>query len=1064
MAMQSPSSSFSYGFTYQVFLSFRGTDTRYGFTGNLYKALTDKGINTFIDDNDLQRGDEITPSLIKAIEESRIFIPVFSVNYASSSFCLDELVHIIHCFKSKGRLVLPVFHGVEPTQVRHWSGSYGEALSKHEYRFQNNKQNMERLHQWKIALNQAANFSGYHFSPGSYEYKFIGEIVKYISNKINRVPLHVANYPVGLQSRVQHVKSLLDKGSDEGVYMVGLYGTGGLGKSTLAKAIYNFIADQFDGLCFLHNVRENSTKNKLKHLQEELLLKTIGLEVRLGDTSEGVPIIKERLCRKKILLILDDVDNIKQLHVLAGGLDWFGRGTRVIITTRDKHILTSHEIESVYAMEGLYGIEALELLRWMAFKNNQVPSSYEEILNRAVTYASGHPLAIEIIGSNLFGKSIEEWKNTLEGYEKIPNKEIQKILRISYDALEEEEQSVFLDIACCFKGSIWVEVENILHAHYGHCIKHHVGVLAEKSLIKINSHWGPYVDVTLHDLIEDMGKEVVRQESPKELGERSRLWYYDDIILVLKENTGTSKIEMIYLDFPSTEAVIDWNGKAFKKMKNLRTLIIKNGHFSKGSWYLPSGLRVLEWPRYPLGCIPFSISNKTFEKMKILKLDNCEYLTNISDVSCLPNLEIFSFKKCENLISIDESIGFLDKLQILNAEGCDKLSSFPPLKLNSLRELELSFCKILKKFPEILDKMNNINNITLIDTGIKEFPSSFQNLTELHNLSIRGHGKLIFRGSIPMMSNLSQVDFDGYSQFVTKPNDELSSLLSSNVKEIIIRTSKHKFLAVTLTLFSNVETLDISGSDIKILPECIKNCCFLKSIYLDYCQYLEEIRGIPPNLKSLSALGCESLTSSSKSMLVNQKLHEAGGTEFRFPSSRSELIPEWFEHQRREQSISFSFRNNFPSLVFYLSIIRLYECKIVDSGLRVYLLINDYAYTLDHLEFGNPFDIPGKYTYIFSSDWKNWLELGDYTPKGHPELKSMLDDALLKNEWIHAEVKIMIYLNPDLDSDLNDEDIVVESGIHVLKNLTSMDDIQFSISSLSKKRKLYEFLNESTSE
>jgi len=79
MAIQSPSSSssFSYAFTYQVFLSFRGSDTRYGFTGNLYKALTDKGIHTFIDDNDLLRGDEITPSLVKAIEESRILFPYY---------------------------------------------------------------------------------------------------------------------------------------------------------------------------------------------------------------------------------------------------------------------------------------------------------------------------------------------------------------------------------------------------------------------------------------------------------------------------------------------------------------------------------------------------------------------------------------------------------------------------------------------------------------------------------------------------------------------------------------------------------------------------------------------------------------------------------------------------------------------------------------------------------------------------------------------------------------------------------------------------------------------------
>jgi len=166
MAMQSPSSTFSYGFTYQVFLSFRGSDTRYGFTGNLYKALTDKGIHTFIDDNHLPRGNEITPSLIKAIEESRIFIPIFSTNYASSSFCLDELVHIIHCYKTKGRLVLPVFFGVHPTSMRHHTGSYGEALAEHEKRFQNDKDNMERLQRWKMAIRQVSNLSGYHFTLG----------------------------------------------------------------------------------------------------------------------------------------------------------------------------------------------------------------------------------------------------------------------------------------------------------------------------------------------------------------------------------------------------------------------------------------------------------------------------------------------------------------------------------------------------------------------------------------------------------------------------------------------------------------------------------------------------------------------------------------------------------------------------------------------------------------------------------------------------------------------------------------------------------------------------------
>lgn len=169
MALQS-SSSFTYGFTYDVFLSFRGSDTRYGFTGNLWKALSGRGIHTFIDDKDLERGDEITPALIKAIEESRIAIPVFSNNDASSSFCLDELVNIIDRVKAKGRLVLPIFYDVDPSHVRHQTGSYGEALAKHEARFKVNKkkfnENMERLQKWKAALHQIANLSGHHFKLG----------------------------------------------------------------------------------------------------------------------------------------------------------------------------------------------------------------------------------------------------------------------------------------------------------------------------------------------------------------------------------------------------------------------------------------------------------------------------------------------------------------------------------------------------------------------------------------------------------------------------------------------------------------------------------------------------------------------------------------------------------------------------------------------------------------------------------------------------------------------------------------------------------------------------------
>jgi len=157
------SSSFTYGWKYDVFLSFTGQDTRPGFTGYLYKALTDRGIHTFIDDEELQLGEQIMPSLVKAIAETRIAILVFSKNYAFSSFCLDELVHILDFIKEKGRLVFPIFYDVDPSDVRHQRGSYKEALARHEQRFQNDK---EKVQKWRIALSQAADLSGYHFKHG----------------------------------------------------------------------------------------------------------------------------------------------------------------------------------------------------------------------------------------------------------------------------------------------------------------------------------------------------------------------------------------------------------------------------------------------------------------------------------------------------------------------------------------------------------------------------------------------------------------------------------------------------------------------------------------------------------------------------------------------------------------------------------------------------------------------------------------------------------------------------------------------------------------------------------
>ncbi|XP_062158836.1 disease resistance protein RPV1-like [Alnus glutinosa] len=176
MAFQgaSSSSSFTRGWwTYDVFLSFRGKDTRNNFTAHLYDALDRKGINTYIDEVGLIRGDNISPALVNAIENSRISIIVLSQNYVSSSWCLDELATILECKEKKGQIVLPVFYKVHPSEVVQLiNTSVGQAFVELVERTEDDQMKVqsgsafERIPRWKTALTQVANLSGWHLDNG----------------------------------------------------------------------------------------------------------------------------------------------------------------------------------------------------------------------------------------------------------------------------------------------------------------------------------------------------------------------------------------------------------------------------------------------------------------------------------------------------------------------------------------------------------------------------------------------------------------------------------------------------------------------------------------------------------------------------------------------------------------------------------------------------------------------------------------------------------------------------------------------------------------------------------
>ena len=196
-----------------------------------------------------------------------------------------------------------------------------------------------------------------------------------------------------------------------------------------------------------------------------LLCETLGnRQLKVCSESKGTSMIENILRNKRILLILDDVDKSDQIERLIGGCDWFTSGSRIIITTRNKNLLHTLRIcHSTYMIKELGDHEALELFSMHAFQKNKPDEDYSELTNQVICYAKGLPLAISIIGANLHGRSEMEWKSTLDKYETIPEKDIQKVLQVSYQGLDDTEQNIFLDLACFFKGSFMDYVVDILN-------------------------------------------------------------------------------------------------------------------------------------------------------------------------------------------------------------------------------------------------------------------------------------------------------------------------------------------------------------------------------------------------------------------------------------------------------------------------------------------------------------------------------------------------------------------------------------------------------------------------
>nr|XP_011468890.1 PREDICTED: protein SUPPRESSOR OF npr1-1, CONSTITUTIVE 1-like [Fragaria vesca subsp. vesca] len=866
--MTASCSCFSRCFNYDVFLNFRGQDTRKIFVGHLYKALDQKAISTCIDAEELRKGDDISELLI-CVQESRLSIVVLSQNYASSTWCLKELVEILQCMDTRKQIVVPIFYEIDPSDVRRLKRSFAKAFA--EYEHDPNIKN-EDLQSWKSALTRVSNLSGWDSRDYRDDSKLIDDIVENIFNKLIHISSSKANSLVGMDTHLKEMELLLCPAVTD-VCIIGIWGMGGLGKTTIARALYDRITCKFEHYCFLENVNEGFLKKGKILMQEELLSKILKEKVQNpGLLNRGSSMIMERLGKKKVLLVLDDVDNFSQIETLVGRRS-FGSGSRIIITSRDLQSLSS--VDATYSPSFLSENEALELFRQHAFRTNQPTGEYNHLLRSVIKYAQGLPLALKVLGAFLNNKSALEWEDVLEKIKKIPHRDIQDVLRTSFEGLDDLEREIFLDIACFFKGISKGYVTKILDGcgFFSHC---GLRVLADRALITI-SDWNM---VETHDLLQEMGREIVRQESVKEPGRRSRLWSSEDVTKVLTQNTATEVVEAIFIDFSKLKEVY-MHAESFVRMRKLRLLKI---HYNSGDdpsddckqhmigdlKFLSHELRLLLWHGFPLKSLPnnFQPNNlvdldmryslieelwegtKPLKKLNFINLSHCQYLNRIPDFSEAPNLERLNLEGCVSLLEVHPSISALRKLVFLSLKGCKELKSVSSssIGMRSLKILNLSGCSCLEKFPEISVIMKELSELSLDDTAIKELPTSINNLTGLVTLNLRDCKKLEILPSSIHMKSLKHLYLSGCSNLKTFP--EISEVME--LSQLYLDETAIKELPSSIDRLQGLEMLSMSNCrSLLYLPDTICNLANLTELYLAGCSGL---CNLPENLGKLEFL------------------------------------------------------------------------------------------------------------------------------------------------------------------------------------------------------------------
>ncbi|KAI3826803.1 hypothetical protein L1987_00859 [Smallanthus sonchifolius] len=369
---------------------------------------------------------------------------------------------------------------------------------------------------------------------GRRETILIEGIVKEISSRLDLQQRNEIPKLIGMKSSVRIITSFLKAGTGQSPEFLTIWGMAGIGKTFLANYVFKLHYRDFERSCFLEDIERRCTPpNGLLDLQKQLL-KDIRVRswMDIKDVDAGTLKIEKSLFRKRTLVVLDGINKFEQLDVLIG-TKVFHPGSKIIITSKNGSLTEKCRLfdpqvppnHTKHLLDGLNDKDSLQLLSWHAFGHSEPNEGDKELLIKVVKYCHGHPLALKVLGGSLRSEDAT-CEDILESLGKDINPDIIKVLKISFDTLpSEKDKELFKYIACLFVGEDRKFTEDILKA-CGICRSSGIKTLVNRCLLTVG--WPD--KLMMHQLLQDMGREIVHLESPKEPRKRSILLYDEECL------------------------------------------------------------------------------------------------------------------------------------------------------------------------------------------------------------------------------------------------------------------------------------------------------------------------------------------------------------------------------------------------------------------------------------------------------------------------------------------------------------------------------------------------------